>query len=61
MVQLLSMDYQRQWLEESRHKDEEQRRKTKVRRLEPILPSYVYQSTGLQPPAGKAASGKEEA
>ena len=58
MAQLLSMDYQQQWLEETRYKDEEQRRKAKVRSLRTIiiaglcLPEhnlillvYVYQST----------------
>lgn len=45
MAQLLSMDYQQQWLEETRHKDEEQRRKAKVRSLRTILLVYVYQST----------------
>ena len=42
MAQLLSMDYQQQWLEETRHKDEEQRRKAKVRSLITILLVYVY-------------------
>lgn len=60
MAQLLSMDYQQQWLEESRHKDEEQRRKAKVRSLRTILLVYVHQGCNLLQVKRLAAKKKLE-
>ena len=59
-MRLLSMDYQRQWLQETRLKEEEQRSKAKVRGVEryPTL-QQVHSSTRSY--TGEAVSSEEEA
>lgn len=65
LMRLLSMDYQQQWLEETRLKEEDERRKAKVRCVEcyPTLLLCVVDTlvTTTHLYTGEAASCKEKA